>query len=101
MVGPASVRPASAADSRDCFELFRRSLWDLLRRIGYLRADAPDPDVEGEWPAYVGLFDHLGATCAQWWIAEDAEGRPVGYARATERDGTAELTEFLGAPDSR
>jgi hypothetical protein len=34
-------------------------------------------------------------------IAEDPEGRPVGYECSTERDGLAELTEFFVAPDSR
>src|ERR1700736_1563539 len=97
----AVVRHGSAADSTACFGLFRRSLWDLMRRIGYLPADHPAPDLDAEWPAYRGLFAHLSATCAQWWIAEDPEGRPMGYARSTERDGLAELTEFFVAPDAR
>ncbi|HVS29005.1 MAG TPA: GNAT family N-acetyltransferase [Solirubrobacteraceae bacterium] len=101
MTSAAIVRPASIADSFACFGLFRRSLWDLMRRIGYLPIDQPDPDVDVQWPAYDRLFAHLGATCAQWWIAEDPQGRPVGYARSTERDGLAELTELFVAPDTR
>ena len=96
-----AIRPATAADSRACFALFRRSLWDLMRRIGYLPADAPDPDFDELWPAYIGLFDHLAATCGQWWIAEDGEGRPIGYARSTQRGPVVELTEFFVAPGAR
>jgi GNAT superfamily N-acetyltransferase len=97
----AAVRPGSIADSTACFGLFRHSLWDLLRRTGYLPADQPDPDLDAQWPAYSGLFAHLGATCAQWWVAENTDGQPIGYARSTERDGLAELTEFFVAPDAR
>lgn len=101
MAPEALVRPASDADSRTCFDIFRRSLWDLMRRIGYLSADEPDPDVDAQWPSYIGLFSHLGSTCAQWWIAEASNGRPLGYARSTERDGLVELTEFFVAPEAR
>ena len=97
----AAIRPAGAADSQACFALFRASLGDLLRRIGCRTADAPGDDLDELWPAYAGLFDHLAATCAQWWIAEDGGGRPVGYARSTQRGATVELTEFFVAPDAR
>ncbi len=96
-----TFRPAAAADSQVCFAIFRRSLWDLMRRLGYLPADEPDPDVEAHWPPYVELFDHLATTCAQWWIAEDGDGRAVGYARSTQRDTTLELTEFFVEPATR
>jgi GNAT superfamily N-acetyltransferase len=101
MIEAPAVRRASAADSHTCFALFRRSLRDLLRRIGYVPADQPDPDPEDQWPAYADLFDHLGATHAQWWFAEDSEGHPLGYARSIQRGLTVELTEFFVAPDAR
>ena len=101
MASAAAVRRASVADSRVCFGLFRRSLWDLMRRIGYRPADQHDPDPDAQWPVYRDLFAHLGATCAEWWIAEDPAGESVGYARSTERDGLWELTEFFVAPDAR
>jgi GNAT superfamily N-acetyltransferase len=97
----AAIRPAGAADSRACFALFRASFGDLLRRIGYLPADAPGEDLDELWLAHAGLFDHLAATCAQWWIAEDGSGRPVGYARSTQRGEIVELTEFFVAADAR
>jgi GNAT superfamily N-acetyltransferase len=96
-----AVRRASVADSRTCFALFRRSLRDLLRRVGYVPATDPDPDLEGVWPAYADVFDHLGATHAEWWLAEDSEGDPVGYARSIQRGPMVELTEFFVAPDAR
>lgn len=95
------IRPAGPADSRACFALFRGSLSDLMRRTGYIPADAPDDDLDELWQAYTGLFDHLAATCAQWWIAEDGDGRPVGYARCTQRGEVVELTEFFVAPGGR
>lgn len=101
MAASTVVRPAGAADSRACFGLFRHSLWDLMRRTGYMPTHTPDPDVDGQWPGYRTLFAHLADTSAEWWIAEHADGRPLGYARSTERDGLVELTEFFVAPDAR
>lgn len=96
----ASIRPASSADSRTCFGLFRRSLADLLTR--YREGGAPAPDVGAQWPQYESMFGHLAATCAQWWIAEDGDdGTPLGYARSVQRGGTLELTEFFVAPGAR
>jgi GNAT superfamily N-acetyltransferase len=98
---PPIVRPALATDSQTCFAIFRRSLWDLMRRTGYLAADDPEPDVAVAWPLYVELFEHLAQTGAQWWIAEDGDGRAIGYARSTLRSSTLELTEFFVDPAAR
>jgi len=96
-----SIRPATNADSQACFGVFRRSLWDLMRRIGYLPLDVPDPDPDEQWPAYRSLFDHLAQTCDEWWIAEQADGRTLGYARSIQRASTVELTEFFVIPGAR
>ncbi len=96
-----ALRPATAPDARTCFSLFRHSLRGLMLRIGYLPPDAPPPDLDALWPAYEDLFGHLAATCAEWWIAEDADGRAIGYARSTLRGSTLDLTEFFVAPDMR
>ena len=96
-----TIRPATAADSRACFDVFRRSLWDLMRRTGYLPLDAPDPDSDEQWAAYRSLFDHLADSCAEWWIAEQADGQTLGYARSIERASTVELTEFFVTPGAR
>lgn len=101
MTAPARIRPAGAADSRACFAVFRRSLADLLTRIGY-RPPGPPPDLDALWPAYENVFAHLAATCAQWCIAEDeADGTTLGYARSVLRGSTLELTEFFVAPGAR
>jgi GNAT superfamily N-acetyltransferase len=96
-----AVRQATSADSRACFAVFRRSLWGYMRRIGYMPSDAPEPDIDALWPPYVELFGHLAITCAHWWIAEDENGQPIGYARSTLRSSTLELTEFFVDPDAR
>jgi len=102
MSAASVIRPADAADSRACFAIFRRSLTDLLTRLGYRSPEAPAPEVDALWPAYEGLFEHLAATFAQWWIAEDAaDGRALGYARSVQRGQTVELTEFFVAPGAR
>ncbi len=102
MSGRAVIRAATGADSRACFAIFRRSLADLLTRLGYRGPDAPPSDPDALWPAYESLFAHLAATYAQWWIAEDPhEGTPLGYARSTQRAGLLELTEFFVMPGAR
>ena len=90
MTAAARIRPATAADSRACFAIFRRSLADLLTRIGYRAPDVPPADPDALWPAYETIFAHLAATCAQWWIAEDEDdGTPLGYARSVQRGATS------------
>src|SRR2546423_3465688 len=101
MAPAIEVRPGSASDSRDCFAIFRRSLGDLLQRTGYARADAAPRDLDSQWPSYTSLFEHLAATCAEWWIALDSEGVPAGYARTTDREGHLELTECFVRPEAR
>ncbi|CAA9470499.1 MAG: hypothetical protein AVDCRST_MAG67-167 [uncultured Solirubrobacteraceae bacterium] len=102
MSASVDIRPAAAADSRACFALFRRSLADLLARLGYKEPAALAPDPDALWPAYEALFAHLAATSARWWIAEDPrDGAALGYARSVLRGGTLELTEFFVAPGAR
>jgi len=98
----AVIRSADAADSQACFAIFRRSLNDLLMRLGYRSPEDPPQDDDALWPAYERLFAHLAATFAQWWIAEDAaDGSPLGYARSVQRGQTVELTEFFVIPGAR
>jgi GNAT superfamily N-acetyltransferase len=95
------IRPATAADSRGCFGVFRASLADFMRRTGHPGAAAVAVGSDAEWAAYEALFGHLAATCAQWWVAEDGDGAIAGYARSTLRAGVLELTEFFVAPGAR
>ena len=98
-----TYRPAiaTAADERECFELFRRSLHDGMVRSGYLAPGTLEPDLETAWARQASVSAHLTATCAQWWLAEDAGGRLLGYARTIERDATIELTELFVDPGAR
>jgi GNAT superfamily N-acetyltransferase len=100
-VSHISFRPATDADSRACFAIFRLAVHDLMQRAGQLPADEPPPDLDARWEVSASLFAHLARTCSQWWIAEDGGGRPIGYARSIERDGTIELTEFFVSADAR
>jgi GNAT superfamily N-acetyltransferase len=96
-----SFRPATAADSRACFAIMRGAIHELKVRAGELAPDAPAPDLDERWPRVESLFEHLAATCSQWWLAEDGDARVVGYARCIEREETVELTEFFVAADAR
>ena len=95
------IRAATPADSRACFDVFRASLGDLLRRTGHPAADEVAAGGDAAWASYEPLFAHLAATCAQWWVAEDDAGAVAGYARSTLRGGVLELTEFFVAPGAR
>jgi GNAT superfamily N-acetyltransferase len=98
MSADLTLRPAGPADSRTCFGIFRASLYDLLRRLGY---DARPGDADAAWPQYEALFGHLAETAGSWWLAEDGDGAAVGYARTTLRGSMVELTELFVRPDAR
>ena len=100
-VSDVTFRPATDADSRACFAIFRLAVHDLMLRTGQLPADAPQPDLDERWTRAAAVFGHLAATCSQWWLAEDGDGRPIGYARAIERDASVELTEFFVSAGAR
>jgi GNAT superfamily N-acetyltransferase len=97
-----SYRRATAADDPATFAVFRRSLWDYLRRSGLLgpddRAAAP---VEEAWPRWSRMYCHLRETAAEHWVAEDGDGVVVGYARSIERAGLVELTELFVDPGTQ
>jgi GNAT superfamily N-acetyltransferase len=99
--GDVQFRRGTYEDTPKCFRVFRRSLNDLLRRSGF--PDRPDipPEPDPSWPAFAGVFDHLGSTSAEWWIAENGDSEAVGYARSIQRGETVELTEFFVEPGAR
>ncbi|MEY2517409.1 MAG: hypothetical protein QOJ89_4767 [bacterium] len=101
LINDVSFRPATAADSRACFELMRAAVHDLMQRTGAVAPGTAAPDLEAHWARAEGLYGHLAGACQQWWLAEDPGGRPVGYARSIERDATVELTEFFVATGAR
>jgi GNAT superfamily N-acetyltransferase len=94
-----TYRPGAFDDSRAVFEIFRQSIMDFGERLGVMTiTGGHDPVVLAElWATRRPLLEHLARTADQFWIAE-RDGRPIGYARSTLRDGLRELTEFFVLP---
>lgn len=90
------IRPGTDADLRPAFEVFRRSLWDLLQRNGVVPLDLED-DVDRAWAAMREPLDHLARHASEFWVAEGEDGL-AGMARSIERDGVLQLTEFFVDP---
>jgi hypothetical protein len=97
---PATFRPGTPDDGEALYGVFAETLAGVGRRGGAAEADVAWADpafVAGFWARHRPVFDHLARTAERWWIAEQ-EGRAVGYARATLRDGVRQLTEFFVLP---
>lgn len=101
--GPV-FRRRLASDTPDVFGLFRRSLFDYLVRTGQIdRSDdlTTPAAVMDSWTLRSAWIEHLAATAAEDWVAEDADGRVIGWAQSIERDGMLELTKFFVDPDAQ
>ena len=96
MTEPAiAIRPARAEDSRASYDVFLAAIIDLSRRQG-----TPwEPDPEELWTRVEPMFSMLARHAVEWWVAEDAGGTVVGYARSLERGGLFELSEFFVTPN--
>lgn len=98
MTGAAPpLRLANPADSEPCFRLFWDSISDLAARTGTPWEGTADD----RWPGFTDLYALLAEIAAEWWVAEDGEGRLIGYARSIERGadrGLFELSEFFVRP---
>jgi GNAT superfamily N-acetyltransferase len=91
------IRPGTREDNRGCVGILVDAVNDLQRRNGSLVEGSPlEADVQ--WPRWRSFFEHIARTAAEFWIAEDAGGTPIGYARSIDRDGLFELTEFFVRP---
>ena len=91
------LRRATAADSMPCFRLFWHAISDLAERQGTPWEGTADD----RWSHFAALYALLAEIAAEWWVAEDAEGQVVGYARSIERGadrGLFELSEFFVRP---
>jgi GNAT superfamily N-acetyltransferase len=90
-----NLRRAVPQDSRRCFDAMWAATLDLAARKGEEFPWSAD-DV---WPALEGLYAHLAAQHAEWWLAEDAAtGQVIGSARSIERGGLFQLTELHVRP---
>ena len=87
-------------DDRDAsFAMFRGSVFNYVKQIGLAAPDATD-DVGAAWERQGPMMIHLEDTAAEDWIAE-SDGRIVGLARATNRDGHIQLTHFFVDPSTQ
>lgn len=89
-----TLRPATPADSRACFEVFWASMTDLARRLG----NPWGADGETVWQELEPLYRFFAEHAAEWWVAEGDAGL-IGYARSVERDDLFELSEFFVHPE--
>lgn len=102
MADTVSYRRATPSDDSETFAVFRRSIWDYARRMGILDPEDPaEPPLEEAWTRWRTMYAHLRETSAEHWVAEDADGKILGYARSIEREGVVELTEFFVDPGTQ
>lgn len=95
-----TYRPGEVADGPAVYDVFVETTIDLEQRMGLPAAEIIwlDPAfVTSYWQRRQSLFDHLARTADQFWVAE-ADGRLIGFARSSLRDGVRELLEFFVRP---
>lgn len=91
-----------ATDMPDAYRVYRLSLFDYLHRTGQIDTEtAANPAIEGSWLKWRPWIEHLAATAAEDWVAEDPDGRIVGWAQSVEREGMLELTLFFVDPTAQ
>jgi GNAT superfamily N-acetyltransferase len=97
-----AFRPGTIEDSFAVFEVFGKSVNDLVTRLNVNPLPgADDPEARAEiWKRRKPMFEHMARTAYEFWVAEQ-DGRIVGYARSILRDGNLELTEFFVLPETQ
>ena len=91
------IRPGMIDDNQACAAVLVDAINDLGRRNGSIE-EGDALKHETQWPRWRSFFDHIARTAAEFWIAEGADGTPIGYARSIDRGGLFELTEFFVRP---
>jgi len=94
------LREATASDSRAVFEVFIESLIELGQRLGVETITGGVENLDALWAKRAPIMTHAAETADRWWVAEE-NGRVVGYARSTLRDGIRQLTEFFVRPGAQ
>jgi GNAT superfamily N-acetyltransferase len=93
------VRPAIDADMPAAFAIFRRSIMDYVHRRGIVdSADVTETMLAEAWIVRREWIEHLWRSAAENWIAEDPEGRGIGWAMSIQRGSLLELTHFFVDP---
>ncbi|MGB7858885.1 MAG: GNAT family N-acetyltransferase [Acidimicrobiia bacterium] len=99
MVSEITYREFEEADTRPVFKVFRTSVFDYVRQIGLVGADAED-DIEAAWNRQGSMARHLADTAHADWVAEQGD-KIIGWARSIERDGHVQLTHFFVDPSAQ
>ena len=84
------------------FAVFRRSIMDYVHRRGIVdSADVNETMLAEAWIVRREWIEHLWRSAAENWIAEDEDGRPVGWAMSIQRGSLLELTHFFVDPSTQ
>ena len=93
-----SIRPGEEKDQFPAFEVFRVSLYTLLKDLKAAAAIPSHEEIKHLYEHYYQDFlKHVFDTRDQFWVAE-TDGKVIGYARSIKRDGILQLTEFFVHP---
>lgn len=95
--GEVRIRPGTLADNFACAAVLADAINDLGRRHGSID-EGSAIDLEAQWPNWQRFMEHIARTAAEFWVADGADGKLIGYARSIDRDGVFELTEFFVRP---
>jgi GNAT superfamily N-acetyltransferase len=100
--GEVNVRRATDADMPAAFGIFRRSIMDYVHRRGIVdSADVSETMLAEAWIVRREWIEHLWRSAAENWIAEGADGQPVGWAMSIQRGEHLELTHFFVDPSTQ
>ena len=86
-----------AADRHEAFTVFRNSVFDYARQIGFIGPEVPN-DIETAWLRQGALATHLEETVAEDWLAT-RDDEIVGWARSVLRGEHLQLTHFFVDPE--
>ena len=100
---PITYRIATHKDNFTTFSISLKSLEDYGQRTGIMAiTGGNDPEkLNLLWDRRQPLWKHLSESCDQYWIAEKAAGKAVGYAHSMLRGDHRELTEFFVLPNNQ
>jgi GNAT superfamily N-acetyltransferase len=85
---------------RPAFSVFRRAIIAYVRKLGIVPPESTDAGNEDQaWVLRGPWIEHLWRSSAENWVAEDGDGRVIGWAMSVQRGDMLELTHFFVDPD--
>ena len=97
-----TIRRAEPGDMRPAFGVFRRSLMPYLHRLGVVESpEVTEEQLDELWVPRSLWIEHLWRTAAHNWVAEDGDGRLVGWALSAQRGEVLELCMFFVDPSNQ